>query len=125
LVGVNVDNTAGPTFYQQNLGSSFANPVPLRFPFGRGVFSVALGDVDGNGALDIYVVTSTTGGNPDDVLLLGQGAWKFVRTPVPAAGGSGSDAKALRLASGRTAFLVLNGREVKGPVQLITRASTG
>lgn len=110
---------AGLVYYQENLGTSFARPVTVRSFSGGGPFALELADADANGTLDIYVVRSATNANPDDVLLLGQGDGRFTTATVPSAPGSGSDAVALQQADGRTAFLVLNGREVKGPLQLV------
>jgi hypothetical protein len=85
-------------------------------------WSVAAGDTDGDGDVDVYgMVEKGLYANPDDSIWLNDGL-TFTRVPVPHAGGAADDVVALRPGrAGRTSFLVLNGRKRfrSGPVQLI------
>jgi hypothetical protein len=119
FVGVHSTQESGSVFYQKNSGSTFSKPVTLESFDKESVLTAALGDADQDGDLDVYIVMSGVQTNPDDFILVNEEEWRFRHIPVPAAQGSGSDVKAIRLDGGRTAFLVLNGREIAGPVQLI------
>jgi hypothetical protein len=106
--------------YRRNAGGRLAAAVTIRrFEGGR---ALALGDADGNGTLDVYVVLTSvrTGSNPNDLLLLNQGL-RFTTLAVPPAGGIGDAAVALNGdRDARAEFLVLNGlSDALGPVQLI------
>ena len=92
---------------------------------GRGD-KVAEADVDRDGDLDIYSLTTTfgTSANPDDYLLVNTGNLSFTSVRVPSASGVGDDVEPLRMTLGSVGFLVLNGREVEGPAQFI-RLTTG
>jgi hypothetical protein len=109
--------------YHLNNNGQFG-PLTLIAPAegpGRG-WSVAAGDADGNGEVDVYgMVERGLYHNPDDWIWLNH-HMRFSPIPVPHAGGAADDVIALRPRSnGRTAFLVLNGRKRfrSGPVQLI------
>jgi hypothetical protein len=94
--------------------------APVAAP--RRAWSVATGDTDGDGDVDVYgMVERGLYANPDDSIWLNDGL-TFTRVPVPHAGGAADDVIALRPGrTGRTSFLVLNGRKRfrSGPVQLI------
>lgn len=89
--------------------------------------SIALGDADGDGDIDVYgMVGRGLRHNPDDWIYLNDGlgprGLHFTAIHVPHAGGAADDVTAVRpWRNGRTAFLVLNGRKrfVNGPIQLI------
>ena len=82
--------------------------------------SAALGDSDGNGDIDIYVVQSAKTDEAPDVLLLNAGL-VFAAVDVPATTGLGDTVVAIDSdGDGNVEFLVLNGREpAEGPVQLL------
>ncbi|MBA3310647.1 MAG: VCBS repeat-containing protein [Nocardioidaceae bacterium] len=86
--------------------------------------SVAVGDADSDGDLDVYGMVGSRGRfNPDDKIWFND-ALSFTPLSVPSAGGAADDVVALnRLGDGRAEFLVLNGagwgETPPGPVQLI------
>lgn len=85
--------------------------------------ALATGDVDGDGLPDIYLLRGNSRGNPIDVMLLNRDRGRsFTSMIIPQVyAGDGDDVVAIDHAgSGRTAFLVLNGRSVRGPVALIS-----
>jgi hypothetical protein len=89
---------------------------------GRGL---AVGDADGNGAMDVFVVQTcdSAGHDQPDFVLLNDGTAHFTRLDVPQPSfGCGDDAVGLDYdGNGTTDFVVLNGKDaVKGPVQLIS-----
>jgi hypothetical protein len=88
-------------------------------------WSVALGDANGDGTLDVYGLVASADGtaNPDDVLYVGAATGtSFQAHAVPSAGGEANDVEAV-IVNGRAQFVVLNGghdeKEAFGPVQLI------
>lgn len=123
---------AGSTsfFVQLNDGSGHFSPprTILSVPPGAQGRSVAVGDADGDGLLDVYALVAgpTAATNPDDVLLLSTGPMSWSPTAVPSASGQGDEVTAVHSfgAQGPVRFLVQNGGNggeagVGGPVQLI------
>ena len=86
--------------------------------------SVALGDANGDGRLDIYAVRSGATTDLPDILLLNQaGPWMRIR--IPATTGTGTDVRALRVLPAKVDFLVLNGMPTPGTIQdMRTSANT-
>jgi hypothetical protein len=89
-------------------------------PFATGV---AAGDVNGDGKLDLYVVTGSARGNEEDFLLVNRGrgrAFTAVRVPQ-AADGSGSGVMVIDYDhNGLDDFIVLNGNgSFEGTTQLL------
>lgn len=111
--------------YRLNVGGCFG-PATTILTLPGGGDKVAEADVDGDGDLDIYSLTTTfdTSTNPDDYVLVNTGDLRFTPVRVPSASGVGDDVERLRITLGSFGFLVLNGREVDGPAQLI-RLETG
>jgi hypothetical protein len=90
-----------------------------KLSYGR---SVAAGDVDGDGDDDVYIVRGNGVRNHPDVMLLNRGngrTWSSMAIPQ-VGGGVGEDAVAIdHDGNGLDDFLVLNGLNSRGPVQLI------
>ncbi len=89
---------------------------------GRG-WRVAVGDVNGDGRLDVYgLVASAGSGNPDDVVLVRTSTGGWQPHTAPSAAGDGNNVATVTVGS-RAQFVVLNGgnaeSENAGPVQLI------
>ena len=88
----------------------------------RDAIAVAAGDVDGDGAADIYVARGGRTSNERDLLLLSRrDGRRLVPVKIPHTDkGSADDVIALDYDdNGRTDFVVLNGRKGPGPVQLL------
>ncbi len=84
--------------------------------------AVASGDVNGDGKGDIYIVRSNGVRNSADVMLVNRnGGSKWSSLVVPQVyTGSGDDAYAIDYdGNGLDDFLVLNGHNARGPIQLI------
>jgi hypothetical protein len=84
--------------------------------------ALAAGDADGDRRADLYIVRGDSGVNPADVLLLGRrGGRRYTAMSIPQTRlGDAEDAIAIdHDGNGLTDFLVLNGRERAGPIQLI------
>jgi hypothetical protein len=85
-------------------------------------WALAVGDVDGDGAADIYVQRGGSNSNAPDLLLSNDGSGRsFSPVDIPqVATGTAEDVVAFdHDGNGRTDFLVLNGRSGPGPIQLI------
>lgn len=108
--------------YRLNTGGAFGPLIRVGAATGGLGRSVAVADADGDGDLDIYGMIGAKGatGNPDDALFVNDGAQGWRRVAVPSAGGTADEVVALSSGPGRRgSFLVLNGRQQDGPVQLI------
>ncbi|MFZ0324556.1 MAG: VCBS repeat-containing protein [Actinomycetes bacterium] len=95
-------------------------------PSGAMGWSIAVGDINGDGRMDVYgqVGSSNESGNPDDYVYLNTGGMTFQTYVAPSAVGRADDVVAVRVGS-RDGFVVLNGKlenPVPGPVQYIVWA---
>lgn len=86
--------------------------------------SLAAGDFNGDGRLDLYAMGGTTRQNIPDVLLLARNSHGFDRVPLPEGTADGVPDQVIAIDSdrdGRDEFLILNGRgQSEGPLELIT-----
>lgn len=104
-------------------GSTFGSPTTIRaisFPQ-----KFATGDVNRDAAVDVYVVrqASSTGNEPDLMLLNAGDGRNFTNTVIPqtTVGDGQSVAGIDHDSNGTTDFIVLNGRRrTQGPIQLIS-----
>ncbi|MCB0908285.1 MAG: VCBS repeat-containing protein [Nocardioidaceae bacterium] len=114
--------------YRRGTATGFASAVRIfTAPGSADGFALAIGDVQGDGLPDIYVLTDSTTSktNPPDRLLVNHGAFSFVAlTPPNTTSGMGDDVAAVDVTgNGVDQFLVLNGADTNnGPVQLIAAA---
>lgn len=116
--------------YRRGTGSSFAAEVRIwQAPVDADGFALAIGDLQGDGLDDIYLVTDSTSTaiNPDDRLFVNHGDFTFTALTPPSAGGMGDAVTAVDMyGDGRSQFVVLNGADsAAGPVQLIAAESGG
>jgi hypothetical protein len=113
--------------YRLNTNGVFGPLVTVKaLPSGQ-ARSVAVGDADGDGDLDVYCMARADGSNPNDFVMLNNGTG-WTSLTVPAAPGDGDEVNPLFPfgATGPAQFLVLNGGNSSeaggsggGPVQLI------
>ena len=100
-------------------GGRFRTVYERRLTYGR---AISGGDVNGDGRDDLYVVRANGDRNIDDVMLVnrdGGSAWSSLAIPQ-AATGRGDDALAIDYdGNGLEDFVVLNGNNARGPIQLI------
>lgn len=114
--------------YRRGTATGFAPAVRVfTAPGSADEFAVAIGDIQGDGLADIYVLTDSTSSstNPPDRLLVNHGGLAFVGlTPPNTTSGMGDDVAAVDVfGTGVDQFLVLNGADTNnGPVQLIAAA---
>jgi hypothetical protein len=113
--------------YRRGTGTGFAAAVRLyQTPSNADGFDLAIGDIQGDGLQDIYLVTDSTNTstNPTDRLLVNHGSFSFVALTPPGAGGMGDSVAAVDVnGTGKDQFVVLNGADsAVGPVQLIAAA---
>jgi hypothetical protein len=105
--------------YQLNMGGTFGAAKTM-MTLTKGL-ATTLGDSDGDGDLDVYVLqTADSTGNLPDFLLVNSGL-SFSRVQAPAAGGSGDTVESLDYdGNGTMDFVVLNGHlSAAGPTQLL------
>jgi hypothetical protein len=84
--------------------------------------AVSGGDVNGDGQDDLYLVRSNGSRNLEDVMLVNRGAGRrWSSLPIPQAHtGGGDEAVAIdHDGNGFDDFVVLNGNNARGPIQLI------
>jgi VCBS repeat protein/FG-GAP repeat protein len=87
-------------------------------------WSVALGDINGDGRTDVYgqIASAGSSGNPDDLVYVQQPNGTFAPSTAPSARGDANDVAAV-VVKGRAQFVVANGgndeKENPGPIQLI------
>jgi hypothetical protein len=112
--------------YRRGLASGFGPSVRVwTAPANADGKAVAIGDIQGDGLQDIYVVTDSTRSsvNPDDSLLVNNGRFSFVPVRAPSARGMGDAVATVAGRNGQDQFVVLNGLDTAiGPVQLIAAA---
>jgi len=112
----------GRVEYRLNNNGTLGPPVRAwAVPSSGGARAVSLGDADGDGDLDVYVLVANVPAatNPPDVLLRNNNL-QFTPVSVPGASGIGDAVTTLDgNGDGRAEFLVLNGVEVNGPIQRI------
>jgi hypothetical protein len=88
-------------------------------------WGVAVGDINGNGTIDIYgqIHNTNLSSNPDDAVFMNNGgaAPTFTKLVPPSATGNGDSVTALQITpNANMTFFVQNGREANnGPTQLI------
>ena len=116
----------GQFTYHLNANGHYRPPVTIGRPARGNGHSVAVGDADKDGDLDIYGLAAAGGGNPDDTIWLASGLTgdpTYTRIHVPSAHGKGESVQNLDpRGNGRTEFLVLNGYGralAPGRIQLI------
>ncbi len=113
--------------YRRGTSTGLAASVRIwQAPSNADGFDLAIGDLQGDGLPDIYLVTDSTNTktNPTDRLFSNHGAFSFVALTPPGAGGMGDSVTAVDVnGDGQDQFVVLNGADsAAGPVQLIAAA---
>jgi hypothetical protein len=105
--------------WQRNLGTTFASARTIK-SLTNG-YEVAVGDADGDGLQDVYVLQSATTFNPPDFVLLNRtSSWVSVQAPSMTGIASDVEALALRGPGRPVDFVVLNGGGgLKGPVKVL------
>ena len=97
----------------------FRTVYERRLTYGR---AVSAGDVNGDGKDDLYILRSNGTRNVPDVMLINRASgsgWSALTIPQ-ATSGHGDDVVAIdHDANGLDDFVVLNGRNSRGPIQLI------
>ncbi len=101
------------------VGGRFRPVYERRLTYGR---AISGGDANGDGRDDLYIVRANGERNIDDVMLInrdGGSAWSSLAIPQ-AATGRGDEAVAIDYdGNGLEDFVVLNGNNARGPIQLI------
>jgi hypothetical protein len=120
----------GGLTYRRGTGTGFAPAVRVwQAPPDADGFDLAVGDAQGDGRPDVYLVTDSTTSttNPDDRLFLNTGGFTFTALTPPSAAGMGDAVTAVDVnGDGRAQFVVLNGADkAVGPVQLIALSVPG
>jgi len=112
--------------YQLSAKGHYRPPTTIGRPAHGSGRSVAVGDADRDGDLDVYGLAAAGGGNPDDAIWLASGPTgdpAYTPIHVPSARGKGESVTSLDpRGNGRTEFLVLNGYGralAPGSIQLI------
>jgi arylsulfatase A-like enzyme/PKD repeat protein len=111
--------------YRLNTGGVLGPAVQISSFASGGGRAVDLGDADGDGDLDVYAVlaNASLGTNPNDVLFLND-ELDFTPMTAPDTAGVGDAVTAMDANQDGTAeFVVLNGLEGVGPVQVLRLAS--
>ncbi len=107
--------------YRLNDGGVFGPAVTIGSLASGGGRAVDVGDADGDGDLDVYAVLANASlmTNPDDLLFLNR-QLSFTPMSAPATAGVGDAVTAMDANEDGTAeFVVLNGLEGTGPVQVL------
>jgi hypothetical protein len=119
--------TRGDFSYRLNNGGTFGPSVRIRAVTTGEGRSVAAGDADGDGDIDVYGLVRSNNGNPNDFVFLRSGT-TWTQLSVPAATGDGDETIALHPfgVAAAVQFLALNGGNSSppggtggGPVQLL------
>ena len=99
-------------YYQLNTGTRFADAVIISSISSGEARSIASGDADGDGDLDVSGMVAASNGNPSDHLLINASGLQFTRYSTPTVVGAADDVFGVhpyRTTRMRTVFLSLNG----------------